>query len=66
MLCLPLKLATPLAISNRGNHKARRLRAIRFCLTAAIKVPTKYGRGIRLTIDPVGILGNLSLDLKNF
>ena len=42
---LNAKLATPIAISNRGNHKTRGLRAIRFCPPPAIQVPTKYGRG---------------------
>ena len=45
MFVLNAKLATPLAISNRGNHKTRGLRAIRSCPPAAIQVPTKYGRG---------------------
>jgi hypothetical protein len=45
MFVLNAKLATPIAISNRGNHKTRGLRAIRFCPPPAIQVPTKYGRG---------------------
>jgi hypothetical protein len=42
---LNAKLATSLAISNRGNYKTLGLRDIWFCPPAAIQVPTKYGRG---------------------
>ena len=45
MFVLNAKLATPLAISNRGNRKTRGLRAIGFSPPAAIQEPTEYGRG---------------------